>query len=193
MNATAHTGTRAVEALRLFTDAVEQIPTGAWDQPSNLADWTVQDLVGHATGSATKIVTLVEDGKLWSGPSRPEDWTYEDPAARLHELAARLAHALPGTDLDAVRTSPEGEAPLHRALAFPVADLALHSWDVHRSLHRSFELPETLLTFCRELVESVPEERLRRPGGFGPAQPAPDDCTPTVGLMAFLGRPVDTL
>lgn len=182
---------RAVEALRLFTDAVEQIPTESWDQPSNLAGWSVRDLVGHTTGSATKIVTLVEGGELWSGPSRPEDWTYEDPAGQLRELGARLARALPGADLNAVRTSPEGQTPVHRALTFPVSDLALHSWDVHHSLRQPFELPETLLAFCRALVESVPEEMMRRPGGFGPAQPAPDDSTPTVRLMAFLGRAVD--
>jgi hypothetical protein len=41
------------------------------------------------------------------------------------------------------------------------------------------------------VVESVPEAELRRPGMFGPAQPVPDDATPTARLMAFVGRPVD--
>lgn len=149
----------------------------------------MRDLVGHATGSAAKIVTLVEDGEVW-GRSEPADWVCEDPAARLRELAARLRDALPGADLDAPRTSPEGEVPLHRALAYPIADLALHSWDVHRSQGRLVELPEDLLAFCRELVTSVPEDMLRRPGGFGPAQPAPGDPTPTARLMAHLGRSV---
>jgi hypothetical protein len=39
-------------------------------------------------------------------------------------------------------------------------------------------------------VQSVPEAMLRRPGGFGPAQPAPEDATPTARLMAYLGRSV---
>ena len=80
---------------------------------------------------------------------------------------------------------------LHRALTYPVSDLALHSWDVYRSQDRLVELPEGLLAFCRELVESVPENMLRRPGGFGPAQPVPEDATPTARLMAYLGRSVD--
>jgi uncharacterized protein (TIGR03086 family) len=184
-------GALAADALDLLIDAVQQTPPESWDQPSNLEDWSLRDLIGHATGSATKIVTLVEDGEVWSGPSQPADWVCEDPSARLRELAARLVDALPGADLAATRTSPQGEAPLHRALTFPVADLAMHSWDVHRSQGRLIELPENLLTLCRGLVESVPEDMLRRPGGFGPACPAPADSTPTARLMAFLGRSVD--
>jgi uncharacterized protein (TIGR03086 family) len=188
-DATADIGTMATEALDLLVDAVEQILPECWDQPSNLEGWSVRDLVGHATGSAAKIVALVEDGKVW-GRSEPADWICEDPVARLRELAARLQDDLPLADPDAPRLSPQGEVPLRRALTYPVSDLALHSWDVHRSQGRLVELPENLLTFCHELVQSVPEDMLRRPGGFGPAQSAPEDATPTERLLAYLGRSV---
>ncbi len=186
----ADVGTLATEAMGLLIEAVEQIPSAAWDQPSNLEGWSIQDLVGHVTGSAAKVVTLVEGGEVWQKPSEPDDWKCEDPAARLRELAVRLQNALPGADMDAMRPSPQGEVPLHRALTFPVSDLAMHSWDVYRSQGRLVELPDDLLAFCRGLVESLPEDMLRRPGGFGPAQPVPDDATPTARLMAYLGRPV---
>ena len=188
---TARIGMMATEAINLLIDAVAQIPPESWDQPSNLEGWSLRDLVGHATGSAAKIVTLVEDGELWGGPSQPADWVCDDPAARLRGLAARLQDAVPAADLDAMRASPEGEVPMHRALTYPVSDLALHSWDVHRSQGRLVELPEDLLALCRGLVESVPEDILRRPGGFGPARSAPMDSTPTARLMAHLGRSVD--
>ncbi|WP_231995810.1 TIGR03086 family metal-binding protein [Mycobacterium sp. 852002-51163_SCH5372311] len=188
---TTQIGLLAVAALDLLIDATSQIPPGSWDNPSNLAEWSLRDLVGHATGSATKIVTLVEGGKVWDGPSQPADWICDNPVGRLLELAARLRDALPAADLDAMRTSPEGEVPLRRALVYPVADLALHSWDIHRSQGRSVELPEDLLALSHGLVESVPEAVMRRPGGFGPAQRAPTDSSPTTQLMAFLGRSVD--
>jgi uncharacterized protein (TIGR03086 family) len=188
---TSQVGVMASEAMSLLTEAVEQVPPESWDQPSNLDGWSMRDLVGHVTGSAAKIVTLVEGGEVWKAPSQPADWKCEDPAARLRELATRLQDALPSADLDAMRPSPQGEVPLHRALTYPVSDLALHSWDVYRSQDRLVELPEAMLAFCRELVESVPEDMLRRPGGFGPAQPVPEDATPTARLMAYLGRSVD--
>jgi uncharacterized protein (TIGR03086 family) len=190
-DATSQVGMMATQAMGLLIEAVEQIPPDSWNQPSNLEGWSMQDLVSHVTGSAAKIVTLVEGGEVWKEPSQPADWKCEDPAARLRELAARLQDALPGADLDAMRISPEGEVPLRRALTYPVSDLALHSWDVYRSQDRLVELPEGLLAFCRELVESMPEDMLRRPGGFGPAQPVPADATPTARLMAYLGRSVD--
>lgn len=176
----------ATEALDLLIEAVEQTSPESWGRPSNLEDWSVRELVGHAA----KIVMLVEGGDLW-GRSEAADWSCASPAARLRELAARLRDALPGSDMDAPRASPEGEVPLHRALTYPVSDLALHSWDVRRSQGRMVELPENLVAFCRGLVESVPEDMLRRPGGFGPAQPAPEDSTPTTRLVAHLGRSVD--
>lgn len=188
---TSRIGVLATEAFGLLIDAVDHVATESWDQPSNLEGWSVRDLVGHVTGSAAKVVTLVEDGEVWNAPSEPADWICDDPAARLRELAGRLRDALPGADLDAMRVSPAGNVPLGRALTFPVSDLALHSWDLYRSQGRLIELPDDLLALCRGLVESVPEDMLRRPGGFGPAQAAPDDSTPTARLMAYLGRSVD--
>lgn len=186
----AHIDRMAVEAIDLMVDAVSEVPQGSWNSPSNLEAWSVGELVAHATGSATKVVTLVEGGELWGGPSLPSDWTYDDPAGRLLELSVRLRQALPAVDLDALRVSPEGEVPLRRALMYPVSDLALHSWDVRRSLGRSVELPDDLLGLCEGLVESLPEAMLRRPGAFGPAQPAPADSSRTSRLLAFLGRSV---
>jgi uncharacterized protein (TIGR03086 family) len=187
---TARIGTMATEAIDLLIDAVDQTPPESWDQPSNLEGWSLRDLVGHATGSAAKAVTLLEDGKVWDSPSQPADWVCDDPAARLRELAARLQEALPGADFDAMRQSPEGEVPLRQALTYPISDVALHSWDVHCSRGRLIELPDELLMLCRGLVESVPEDILRRPGGFGPARSAPENSTPTARLMAYLGRSV---
>lgn len=188
--ANAPIGTMAAEALDLFIAAVEATPPESRELPSNMDDWTVGELVGHATGSAAKVVALVENREVW-GRSEPSDWVVDDPAVRLRELAAQLRDALPGADFESPRTSPGGEVPLHQALAYPVSDLALHSWDLHRSQGRIVELPDDLLAFCGGLVESLPEDMLRRPGAFGPAQPSPDDATPTSRLMAHLGRSVD--
>lgn len=187
---TAPAGLPATEAIDLFIDAVVQTPAELLDRPSNLGDWSLRDLVGHATGSAAKVIALIEGSEVSTAPSQPADWADPDPVPRLRALAARLREVLPGADLDALRTSPHGEVPLRRALAFPVADLALHSWDVHRAQGRRLELPEELLAYCRALVDSVPQAALRRPGAFGPAQPAPAGATPTEQLLAFLGRSV---
>ncbi len=185
-------GVLATEALDLFTASVRQIPAERWDDPSILQDWTIRELVAHATGSATRVVVLAEDGELWDGPSEPADWMYDSPADQLSALGIRLRDALPAADLDAPRKSPQGEVPLRRALLFPIADLALHTWDLRQSLGESIELPDDLLSLSEGLVTSVPEQMLRRPRGFGPEQHAPAGASRTTKLMAFLGRTVGT-
>jgi hypothetical protein len=95
MNAIA---ARAIEAMDFLIDAVQQIPSERWDQPSNLDGWSIRDLVVHTTGSTAKLVAL-------AGGQTSE-----------------------ATD------------------------------------------------------------DLRRPGLFGPAKPAPEDPTPTVRFMAYVGR-----
>lgn len=55
----------AAKAIDLFIDSVSQIPPADWENQSNLEQWSVRQLVGHATGSAAKIVALFEGAKLW--------------------------------------------------------------------------------------------------------------------------------
>jgi uncharacterized protein (TIGR03083 family) len=159
MNAIA---AKAVEAMDFLVDAVQQIPSESWDQPSNLDGWSIRDLVVHTTGSAAKLVAL-------AGGQTSE------PTDDLQQLAAWLKDALARKDPDA-------------ALSFPIVGLTIHVWDLYESQHRPVEVPDDLLAFCRQVVEAVPEAELRRPGMFGPAKPAPEDATPTVRFMAYVGR-----
>jgi hypothetical protein len=158
MNAIA---ARAVEAMDFLIAAVQQIPSESWDQPSNLDGWSIRDLVVHTTGSAAKLVAL-------AGGQTSE-------ADDLQQLAARLKDALAKKDPDT-------------ALSFPIVGLTIHGWDVYESQHQPVEVPDDLLAFCRQVVEAVPEDELRRPGLFGPAKPAPEDATPTARFMAYVGR-----
>jgi uncharacterized protein (TIGR03086 family) len=174
-------GALATEAVDFFVETVEQIPSQSWDLPSSLEGWSIGDLVAHTTGTVAKIVTLVEGGQPKPGPADPDDWRSEDPAAQLRELAGRLHDAIPSADVVALR----------QALTAPTVGLSIHTWDVYRSQHRPVELPAALLAFGEQLAKSTPEETLRQPGAYGPAQPAPEDATPTARLMAFFGRPVD--
>jgi uncharacterized protein (TIGR03083 family) len=159
MNAIA---ARAIEAMDYLVDAVGQIPSASWDQPSNLDGWSIQDLVVHTTGSAAKLVAL-------AGGETSE------PTDDLQQLAARLKDAVAKKDPDT-------------SLSFPIVGLTIHGWDVYQSQHQPVEVPDDLLAFCRQVVEAVPEDELRRPGLFGPAKPAPENATPTARFMAYVGR-----
>jgi uncharacterized protein (TIGR03083 family) len=159
MNAIA---ARAIEAMDFLVDAVQQIPSESWDQPSNLDGWSIRDLVVHTTGTAAKLVAL-------AGGETSE------PTDDLQQLAARLKDALAKKDPDT-------------SISFPIVGLTIHVWDVYRSQHQPVEVPEDLLAFCRQVLEATPEDELRRPGMFGPARPVSDDAAPTARFMAYVGR-----
>jgi uncharacterized protein (TIGR03086 family) len=184
------TAARATEAVGFLVDAVDDIAPENWSRASNLEGWGIPDLVAHVTGSAAKLVTLVEGGD-GQAASEPDAGEYADRATRLHELAGELRDALAAADLDAPRPSPQGEIPLRQALRFPIFGLTIHAWDVYRSQARPVELPDDLLAFCRQVLESVPDDQLRRPGLFGAARIAPEDATLTTRMMAYVGRSVD--
>jgi hypothetical protein len=152
---------RAVEAMDFLVDAVEQIPSEGWDQPSNLDGWSVRDLVVHTMGTATKLLALA------GGETEATD--------DVQQLAARLKDAVAKNDPDT-------------SLSTPIVGLTIHGWDVYQSQHQPVEVPDDLLAFCRQVIEAVPEDELRRPGTFGPAQPVSDDATPTARFMAYVGR-----
>jgi Mycothiol maleylpyruvate isomerase N-terminal domain len=152
---------RAIEAMDFLVDAVAQIPSESWDQPSNLDGWSIRDLVVHTTGTATKLLALA------GGETEATD--------DVQQLAARLKDALAKKDPDT-------------SLSFPIVGLTIHVWDIYESQHRPVEVPADLLAFCRQVVEATPEDELRRPGMFGPAKPAPEDATPTARFMAYVGR-----
>ncbi len=184
-------GPMATEAMEFLVEAVEQIAPENWHRPSNLEGWGIPDLVAHVTGSAAKIVALVEGGG-GQEPVQPDAGEYADRSTRLRELADELQNALADADMTATRPSPQGpDVPLQQALTFPIFGLTIHAWDVYRSQARPIELPADLLAFCQQVLDSVPEEQLRRPGMFGPARAASEDATPTDCLMALVGRSVD--
>ena len=80
------TAATATEAMGFLVEAVEDIAPENWYRPSNLEGWGIPDLVAHVTGSAAKIVALVE-GVDGQESSEPADVEYEDRATRLRELA----------------------------------------------------------------------------------------------------------
>jgi len=95
------TAARVTEAMGFLVEAVEEIAPENWYRPSNLEGWEIPELVAHVTGSAAKLVTLVEGGDGQEA-SQPDDLEYADRATQLRELADELQTALAEADLDAI-------------------------------------------------------------------------------------------
>jgi uncharacterized protein (TIGR03086 family) len=178
------------EGLTFFTTVVDGAPPDAWDRPSPCADWTALDVLGHvgeATGMGVRI--LRGDDITFTRHDPPGSVVDGDPAEWWHELADDAAATF--TDdiaLDRVVDSPLGPRTVREGLSFPAVDLFIHGWDLAAASGQTVTFPDEAVAFTRMMFDTVPEERSRSAGVFGPARPAPDDASPTEALLAWAGR-----
>ena len=175
--------------LDLVTEQVEATTGNAWNAPSPCEAWTALDVLAHVTGTVHKALSSMGGGDYASVPADAAGGTEpDDVVARWNEAATRAADAMLTADPDQTVSSPQGDVPLRQALALPVADMAVHSWDIAAASGRDLELPDDLRAHVEAVVRSVPPEMLRTPETFGPEVEPPAGAGPTEQLMAFLGR-----
>ncbi|MDO5499343.1 MAG: TIGR03086 family metal-binding protein [Propionibacteriaceae bacterium] len=181
------------ELLLLGIEAVDStlddIPD--FEAPSPCEGWKARDVLAHVTGTLGKAHGVLTESSAYAAlPFDPETdrRQTEDVVAAWREVAHAVSGALADVDLSRVVESPRGPETAERALGLPVADLAVHAWDLAASAGRSIDLPGPLLDAVRTQVDSLPEQTLRQPGLFGPPISSAAGASETESLMAWLGR-----
>lgn len=170
-----------------LTEQVEA--TTDWSARSPCEGWTALDVLAHVTGTVQKALTALGGGE-YAGVAADAavDGGPEQVVQRWQQTAATAADAILTADPGRIVPTPQGDQPLAQALALPVADLAVHSWDIAAAGGRDLELPDELRVHVERMVEVLPPQVLRSEGVFGPEVEARADAGATERLMAFLGR-----
>lgn len=176
------------EALDLVTTEVEANGEAEWAAPSPCEGWTSLEVLNHVTGTVAGTMALLAGGVQSSSPAEAGGATSVEEVVTLWFGSAGRVTDLILTSDPARPVGGEGGETLAEALAFPVADIAIHAWDLAAAAGRECEFSDALLEFVDGLLRSVPEDRLRAEGVFGPAVEAPEGATRTEQLMAFAGR-----
>jgi uncharacterized protein (TIGR03086 family) len=161
--------------------------------PSLCTEWTVRDVINHITGGSTMFAVCVEEGsvpddllgKLMGGDNLGDDYVGAWESASSRAIAAFEA---PGA-LDKMVKLPFGEMPAGVALNIAVFDVLTHAADIASATNQTIE-DTALVEAALEVGHQMVGPDLRVPGVFDPEQPAPEDATPTVRLLAFAGRKV---
>lgn len=165
-----------------------RVPEQGWDNRSPCAGWTVRDVVRHVIGTMSEASAIVRGEPFSRDPSRPGNAAGEDPVAAVRAVSGPARQAVQTADLSQAAGTSGGGRTVAEALAFPTADLVVHAWDIAHATRQQLLLPDELLAHVAHTCEQVPEEKLRGPGLFGPAQTVDDDADDTTRLMAWLGR-----
>jgi uncharacterized protein (TIGR03086 family) len=167
-----------------FTDRVQAVPAGAWDDPAPCEGWVARDVVRHLVEWLPAFFFGTWDLELPPGPT-----VDEDPVAAWLALDRTIQGALDDPVIaESVRDTRMGPWTFEQTVdTVCTADVLIHTWDLARAtgLDESLDADEV-----HRFVESMEpmDATLRESGHYGPRVAVPDDADEQTRLIAFVGR-----
>jgi uncharacterized protein (TIGR03086 family) len=167
-----------------FTDRVQAVPAGAWDNPAPCEGWVARDVVRHLVEWLPAFFFGTWDLELPPGPT-----VDEDPVAAWRALDRTIQGALDDPVIaESVRDTRMGPWTFEQTVdTICTADVLIHTWDLARAtgLDESLDADEV-----HRFVESMEpmDAMLRESGHYGPRVAVPDDADELTRLIAFVGR-----
>ena len=162
------------------------VQPGQYGDPTPCEEWNVQQLLTHVVG----VVTMMGEATASGQAQRPAGSMAlaDDPAAQFRAAAdaALAGWRKPGIMDEAINAGP-GPMPGRALAGINLLDTATHSWDLARATGQSSELPPAVAEAALEASRQIVNDQLR-PGRFASELDAPEGCTSTDRLVAFLGR-----
>jgi len=179
---------RIDSAITMTTALVDGISPDQFAAPSLCAGWDVRTELNHLVGGM-RIFTA-ELGGLPAGADHDADWLGGDPQRAYLQAAAadRMAWRRPGV-LDTTVHISLGALPGPMAAMVHLTEVLVHGVDLAVATGQRQHIDQQQ---CADLLTAMHQmggmDPYRRPGMFGPEQPAPADATPHQHLLAYLGR-----
>jgi uncharacterized protein (TIGR03086 family) len=173
-----------------FTDRVDAVEPGQWDDPA-LPGWSVADLVAHAVTEALLVPPLLagEPRDLLEGrfPDATPDLLGDDPLTGW-ETAADAALTAFAEDRALLHTVHLSRGPTLAAeyIEQLTADLTVHSWDLARATGGDTDLDPVLVTAGLVVTGRLPVDGI--PGKFAAPLDVPPTASPQTRLLARVGR-----
>ena len=166
-----------------FSDRVNAVPAGAWDNPAPCEGWVARDVVGHLVewlpafffgtwGLAAAIPAVDDDpAGAWAAVNGTIQAALDDPDLAGTERDTRMGRWTFEQTIDTICTG----------------DVLVHTWDLARATGQDETLdPDEV---HRMLVGMEPmDEALRSSGHYGPRVDVPDDADEQTRMIAFTGR-----
>ena len=166
------------QAADAFDARFKAIDKAQWSGSTPCAEWSVHELVTHATG-----VQISMGGALGANVAEGADWK----TAR-----AAMAEALTAPGItEGTATHPAfGEVPKAMLIGIATTDLLIHAWDLARAIGADETLPPEAVAAAYAGLQQLPAEVIRVPGRFDAAVTVPEGAGPQATMLAFAGRKV---
>jgi uncharacterized protein (TIGR03086 family) len=167
-----------------FSQRVNEVPAGAWENPAPCEGWVARDVVRHLV---EWVPGFFESNAGLEFPPLPS--VDDDPAAAWSALDGALQGMLEDPEVASREFDMRmGRYTVEDAIAtFCVGDVLIHTWDVARAtgLDETLDVDEVHSMY----VGMLPiDEILRQSGQYGARVDVPDDADEQTKLIAFTGR-----
>jgi uncharacterized protein (TIGR03086 family) len=167
-----------------FTERVEAVPVGAWENPTPCEGWVARDVVRHLV----EWLPAFFFGQ-WGIEQPPAPSADDDPAAAWKAVDSGIQAALDDPRIaGSERDTPIGRSSFEQTVdTICTPDVLVHTWD----LARATGLDETLDTeVVHRFVEGMEphDDAMRQSGHYGPRVAVPDGSDEQTRLLAFVGR-----
>jgi uncharacterized protein (TIGR03086 family) len=175
------------QAHAVLRDAAAGVPDDGWGLPTPCTEWTVGQVVEHATLDQLLYVAALTGGPAPEGDAfRPTgELTGSVPAAL---VAAEAAFGAVEPDAEAVSVPlPPFTLPPAQAVAAAALDAAVHGWDVAVATGRPSPLTDELAAAVLPTAEGLVEP-LRQWGAYAPVVAVARDAGAADRLLGLLGR-----
>ncbi|WP_037346875.1 TIGR03086 family metal-binding protein [Sciscionella sediminilitoris] len=175
-----------------FETVLAEVPPRDWDAPSECAEWSVRDVVGH-TIWGLELVRHLATGQDYldrtgsPGSERPGELAGADPRDTWRGARAALSLTVTslGNPAPSAFVAAHPDARLREFLGVVTLDFLAHSWDIGHAIGVPVTLDTGLLRRTAPVARAIV---VRATGMFAPRAPCPDGADEQTRWLAFLGR-----
>ncbi|MFT4216167.1 MAG: TIGR03086 family metal-binding protein [Micropruina sp.] len=179
-------------ALTQIGPLIDGVTVADLDRPTPCSEWTVRELLSHLIAVENRIMHIAGGGKPFEVPSVVEGIADAHWSDAWHSRIAPLEQSLADDALLGREWAhPAGAMPGFQAIAIYASELAVHAWDLARSLGRDAELNQNVAAaVVGPMTGALPPEPRGAEIGipFGPVVPVADDAPPYARLVGWVGR-----
>ncbi len=175
-------------ALQLADGFVEHIAADDLVRSTPCADWDLGELLAHMVGQHLGFAAATRDGTAPKSAHAPVPFTLTGWHRSVDELTAAFAAADPDASVVEVELHPTKPLPMSTIIGAQLLDTAVHTWDVARSIGRTFSPDDELADAVLKTAEPIPDDEHRGTPGAAFAHALPAIGTPWERALALLGR-----
>jgi uncharacterized protein (TIGR03086 family) len=167
-----------------FTQRLQAVEAGQWEQATPCTAFTVRQLIEH-------VIEVQRMGPRLLGARGAIDSPLGSDLVSVWErvrAAALVAYEAEGA-LEHIVDTPFGQMSAEQFLAGPaLGDVLIHTWDLARAISAEETLPEAACAIQLQGLKALPEDVLRQPGLFAAAIAPPAGADAQTQLLCYTGR-----